>query len=152
MTDPLLDLRSIRSFMYVAEAGSFTRAAAQLSMAQSALSRQVRDLEDELGVLLLHRTGRGAELTEAGQRFLSRAKKLLLNASALSADMKALSGANIETVTLGVPPSISHILLALLLDRVKRQYPHIRMRVVEGFSGHIYEWLLSSTLPILARL
>ena len=72
-----MELRQLRYFVGVAEVGSFTKAAAVLDIAQPALSRQIRELEIELGVALLVRNGRGAVLTEAGVKFLGRAKMIL---------------------------------------------------------------------------
>jgi DNA-binding transcriptional LysR family regulator len=72
-----LDLRLVRYFTVVAEHGNFGRAAAALHVAQPSLSRQVRRLEDQLGVRLLDRTPQGSSLTGAGQAFLTEAKALL---------------------------------------------------------------------------
>lgn len=142
-----MDLRRISYFVEVAECKSFTRAGGRLAIAQSALSRQIRDLEDELGISLLHRTGRGVELTDAGKLFLERARKLLGDAEALFADAKAMNNGG-GTVSLGVPPSISQILLAPFLSRMRREKPDIRIRVVEGFSGHVSEWLLNGRIDL----
>jgi len=72
-----MELRQLRYFVGVARERNFTRAAAKLRVAQPALSRQIRQLEDELGVLLLARGTRGVELTEAGETFLGEAQSLL---------------------------------------------------------------------------
>lgn len=74
---PDFDLRLVRYFSVVAEYGNFGRAAAVLHVAQPSLSRQIRRLEDQLGVRLLDRTPQGSSLTEAGQVFLTEAKTLL---------------------------------------------------------------------------
>src|SRR5687768_4043620 len=100
-----MDLRRISYFVEVADCQSFTRAGGRLAIAQSALSRQIRDLEGELGIDLLHRTGRGVQLTDAGQQFLGRARKLLQDVDSLVAETKALKDC-CGTVSLGVPPSI----------------------------------------------
>lgn len=142
----LIDLRKLEAFNCVVEKGSLTRAAAHLTIAQSALSRKIRELEDQIGVQLFHRDGRGVIVTEAGTEFYERAKALLLDADALVSNaQRSETGGN---VTLGIPPSISHILLLPLLTRVRREYPGIRMRVVEGFSGHVQEWLLNGRIDI----
>ncbi|MGE0212666.1 MAG: LysR substrate-binding domain-containing protein [Parvibaculaceae bacterium] len=142
-----MDLRRLTYFVEVADCQSFTRAGGRLAIAQSALSRQIRDLEEELGIDLLHRTGRGVQLTDAGEQFLGRARKLLQDADSLLADTKAMNDC-CGTVSLGVLPSISQLLLTPLLNRVRRERPGLQVRVMEGFSGHIGEWLLSGRLDL----
>ena len=86
------DLRRLRYFLAVAEERNFTRAAERLHVAQPALSRQVRLLEQELGVELLHRTTHEFELTEAGAFLLERGPVLLGSADELWRDVRAASG------------------------------------------------------------
>ena len=75
-----MELRHLRYFLAVAEASNFTKAAAQLQVAQPALSRQVKHLEDEIGVELLRRNPRGVTLTAEGRLFLKEARQLLKGA------------------------------------------------------------------------
>src|SRR2546426_10211351 len=75
-----MELRHLRYFLAVGEALNFTRAAAQLRVAQPALSRQVQDLEDEIGVDLLRRSPRGVTLTAEGKLFLDEVRELLRRA------------------------------------------------------------------------
>src|SRR5262249_59606351 len=77
-----MELRHMRYFVAVAEERNFTRAAARLHLAQPSLSRQIRDLEDELGVTLLHRSKGGVKLTAAGSEYLAQARKLLADSAA----------------------------------------------------------------------
>lgn len=142
-----MELRRIRSFVEVADCQSFTRAGGRLAIAQSALSRQIRDLETELGAVLLHRTGRGVQLTDAGRTFLERGRKLLSDAELLVAETKLMENGG-GTVHLGVPPSVSQILLAPLINRLRQERPQLRLRIVEGFSGHISEWLLAGRIDL----
>jgi DNA-binding transcriptional LysR family regulator len=72
-----MELRHLRYFLAVGEALSFTKAAARLHVAQPALSRRMRDLEDEIGVDLLRRSPRGVTLTPEGKLFLAEARELL---------------------------------------------------------------------------
>ena len=142
----MLDLRQLRYFILVAEAESLSRAAAAISIAQSALSRQIRKLEDSLGMPLLYRHGRGVTLTEEGAKLLANAKPVLTRIEEieqqLKADRKAVRGA----VKLGLPPSISAVLSGPLLQEFRANYPEASLRIVDGFSVHIHEWLASGRL------
>ena len=72
-----MELRQLRYFVAIAESGSFSRAAEKVFVAQSALSHQIAQLESELGTALFHRSRRGIDLTEAGQRFAPHAVSIL---------------------------------------------------------------------------
>jgi LysR family transcriptional regulator, transcription activator of glutamate synthase operon len=87
-----MELRQLRYLDAVARRRSFTRAALELHIAQSALSQQVARLERELGVELLRRTTRRVEVTEAGQLVLARARRALAEADGVRADLDALQG------------------------------------------------------------
>src|SRR6267142_362762 len=80
MLDTCMELRHLRYFVAVAETENVSRAALKLHVSQPALSRQIRDLEDELGFLLLGRTGRSVRLTESGRTFLIEARAVLQRA------------------------------------------------------------------------
>jgi DNA-binding transcriptional LysR family regulator len=88
-----LELRRLEYFVAVARHGQFTRAAQELWITQSALSQQVRRLEAELGVQLLRRTSRGAELTAAGEALLPRAEAILAEVAHARADVDRHAGA-----------------------------------------------------------
>jgi LysR family nitrogen assimilation transcriptional regulator len=142
-----VDLRSLSYFVHVAECESFTLAGRKLAIAQPSLSRQIHDLEVDLGVRLFYRTGRGVTPTEAGAAFLEKARKLLIDAELLFADTRA-SNKGTGSVSVGVPPSVGQILLAPLLSRAREEYPGVQIRLVEGFSGHVAEWLLSGEIDL----
>ena len=88
-----MELRRLEYFVAVARHGNFTRAADALWITQSALSQQVRRLEAELGVALLRRTSRGAELTAAGEELLPRAEAILAEVAQARADLDRHAGA-----------------------------------------------------------
>lgn len=143
-----MDLRQIGYFVQVAELESFSKAAIALTVAQSALSRQVGQLERELGVRLLHRTGRGVTLTDTGRRALPGMKALLADSTRLVHDLKAEHGEPSGSVSLGVLTSVSEILLTPLLRRVHERYPRIKMQVREGLTDHVDEWVTSGKIDI----
>jgi LysR family nitrogen assimilation transcriptional regulator len=117
-------------------------------MAQSALSRRVRDLEVELGTALFYRNGRGVVLTDVGEVFLARARGILAEREALRQDMRASVSELDGTVKLAVPPSVGLVLLAPLLRQIRADLPRVRMRVMEGFSGHVAEWLAAGKVDL----
>lgn len=143
-----MELLDLRYFVSIAETGSFTKSALQNNIAQSALSRRVRDIETELGVQLFYRNGRGVLLTEVGETFLTRARGILADVEGLRQEMGRTAGVLEGTVTLAVPPSVGLILLAPLLAQIRADHPHIRMRVLEGFSGHVADWLANGKVDL----
>jgi LysR family nitrogen assimilation transcriptional regulator len=143
-----MDLRALRAFDSVAEHGSFSRAAATLGMAQSALSRQVSALERELGGRLFHRTGRGVALTELGERLAPRAGSLLTEAAAFVELSRGAREQPAGEVTLGVVPAAARGLVAALAGRLRSAYPGIRLRALEAYSGQVEEWLAAGRVDI----
>ncbi len=143
-----MDFRRLKYFVHVAELGGFSKAARFLGVAQPALSRHLRELERELGVALLYRNGRGAVLTDAGTHLLPRAKSIVEDAERAARDVQAFNAMPVGSVTLGVPPSVSQILLTPFVRRAQERYPGIRLRIIEGFSGHIHEWLLTGRVDV----
>ncbi len=143
-----MELRDMQYFIAIAETGSFTRAAVLHTIAQSALSRRVRELEADLGVTLFYRNGRGVVVTEIGETLLERSRKVLADVAQLRSDLRATGSTVQGTVTLGVPPSVGLVLLVPLLSAIRSEFPAIQMRVLEGFSGHVAEWLASGRIDL----
>ena len=143
-----MDLKQLKAFSAVAEFGSFSRAAAVLSIAQPGLSRQVKSLEGELGVKLLYRNGRGIILTEAGKLLDQYAKRILETTSRAVSELAALQSSPRGNVIIGMPPSVGFVLTSPLVSRFRTEYPSIAMRVIEGFSGHVLEWLLTGKIDV----
>lgn len=139
--EPELDLRDVRAFCRVAENGSLTRAAAVMGVAQSALSRRIAALERALGGRLFHRTGRGALPTDLGERLLPRARNLLLEADALLGEGRGERASPAGTVELALVPAVSRPLVSLLVRRLREEFPRIRLRATEGYSGEVEAWL-----------
>lgn len=124
-----MELRHLRYFVAVAEALNFTKAATRLHLAQPALSRQVSDLEEELGVDLLKRTSHGVLLTEEGKLFLAEARGLLKDADESIAKVRALARGEFGKLQVGyVPPLDLHLLPRALAEfqnlRSASQFKH----------------------------
>ncbi len=143
-----MDLRTLRYFVYVAEARSFSKAAVQLRIAQPALSRQIRKLEDEVGIALILRTRRQLELTDAGLLLLQRAHSLLRQAAQTADDVRA-HGSRIQgTLTLGVSPTICEALVPRIVRECAARHPELRLSFVEGYSGFIFQRLINQELTL----
>jgi DNA-binding transcriptional LysR family regulator len=143
-----MDLKGVRAFCSVAEGGGFSRAAATLGVAQSVLSRRVSALEAELGGRLFHRTGRGVQPTEFGDALLPRARALLAEADQLAAEARGESGSPTGSVDLGVVPGWAQPLVSKLTTRVLADYPRIRLRVHEAYSGQVEAWVANGRVEV----
>lgn len=143
-----MELRTLRYFVYIAEARSFSHASVRLRVAQPALSRQISKLEAEIGHALFLRTGRRLELTEAGQLLLTRAQALLRQASNALDEVRTFGSDLSGTVTIGVSPAITEILAPLILRECGLLHPNVKIRFVEGFSGLIFDQLLNQELML----
>ncbi len=136
-----MDLKQIRTFVYVANLRSFSKASRALNIAQPAVSRQIQALEEELRTQLLFRTTRGVEPTEAGATLVTMGENLLAVAEQLrDAVMRSPDRAGGEA-TIGLPPSLSAILAPGLVDECRRVFPDVTLHVMEGLSIFLEEWL-----------
>jgi LysR family nitrogen assimilation transcriptional regulator len=136
-----MDLKQLDYFRHVAELGSFTRAAAYLSVVQPALSRQVRALEVELGQNLFERNGRGVVLTDAGARLLEHTRGILTQIGRARQELEDQRNGDSGHVTLGLPPSLGSSVTVPLVKAFGKILPNARLATVEGLSAYILEWL-----------
>jgi len=137
-----MDLKQLEYFRHVAELGSFTRAASFLSVVQPALSRQVRQLEVELGQNLFERNGRGVVLTDAGSRLLEHARGILNQIGRARQDLEDQRSGDTGHVSLGLPPSLGRSVTVPLVKAFRLQLPKASFATVEGLSSYIVEWLI----------
>lgn len=132
-----LDLTSLRSFVAVADVGGVTRASGFLNLTQSAVSMQIKRLEETLGQPLFDRTGRGVSLTAAGEQLLGYARRMLdLNDEVLS---RMTDEAYEGTLTLGVPHDIVYPVIPQVLQRFAADYPRVRVQLVSSFTRGLKE-------------
>lgn len=143
-----MDLRQLRYFLVVCDQGSFTQAAERIPIAQSALSRHMRLLEEELGVQLLIRTGRGVTMTEQGEYLYDRARSVLAQLEDTRRNLQSWYDNPAGVVRIGMPPSTTLVMAALLLERMKARYPDIVVRLTEGLSATLTEWLATDRLDL----
>ena len=142
------DLQKWRAFVAIGELGSLTRAALFLDSNQSLLSRQLNALERECGARLFNRTGRGVELSEVGERLFPRVKALLFDAEQLEQEIHGEAREPAGRVTLGFLPSIAQPLVGRLFSEVRSKHPAVSLKVLEGSSGQVEEWLADARVDI----
>jgi len=121
----MLDLRRLRYFVVVASERNFTRAAERLHVAQPALSRQVRQLENELGIELLHRTTHSVELTEAGRELLERGSRVVDDVDALWRTMRGFGSGLVGTVVVAYGTSAGYDTAPRLLRAIAERLPEL---------------------------
>ena len=144
-----MDLKQIEYFVRVAELGSFTRAAVVLSIAQPALSRQVRLLEVELRQNLLVRNGRGAIPTEAGKVLLEHGRGILHQVERAREELGRVRGALAGRVAIGLPTSVARVMTVPLTRAFRNELPEVRLSISEGLSGAILGGLNSGHLDLV---
>ena len=143
-----MELRHLRYFLAVAEALSFTKAAAQLRVAQPALSRQVQDLEDEVGVDLLRRSPRGVTLTAEGKLFLEEVRELLKRSEESMEKVRALARGEYGELHIGYAPSLSVEILPPAMAAFRKALPRVRTVLHDLAGDELIERLLDGTLEL----
>ena len=126
-----MELRHLRYFVSVAEAASVSKAALRVHVSQPALSRQIHDLERELGVRLFVRVGRGIRLTAEGEDLLGRAREVLTRADSLGVRARALVEGSVGVLRVGATPQVIQNILPGFLTEYKRAHPGIDIELVE---------------------
>ena len=141
-----MDLRQLRAFTIVAETGNVTRAAELLNLVQPAVSRQLRLLEEGLGVTLFERARHGMILTEAGRALLVYARRAMLELDRAKAEIGRSAKGIAGIVTIGLLPSTADIIASPLVHAVRGQYPGIQLRIAMGYAGTLRQWLESGEI------
>src|SRR5260370_26671027 len=147
-----MELRHLRYFLAVAEALSFTKAAAQLRLAQPALSRRVQDLEDDIGVDLLKRGPRGVILTAEGKLFLEKTRQLLKLADESVEQVRALARGEYGELHVGYAPSPTVEILPPALAAFQKAVPRVKVLLHDLSSDELITGLRNAPLqpPIMS--
>ena len=132
-----MEFRTLQHFIAVAEALSFSAAAARLGVSQSAVSRQVQLLEQELRVRLFDRVGRKVFLTPAGRDLLERGYEVQKGLHSLASRAGELAAGSSGTLRIGATPQTLESLLARILPGFMRKHPEMRIELVEDGSGNL---------------
>jgi DNA-binding transcriptional LysR family regulator len=126
-----MNLRFLRTFVEIADNAGFARAATRLNLTQSAASRQIQALEDELGLRLFMRAGRSVRLTSEGEDLLIRSRRLLFDADAIGQRASALKTGEVGVLRVGATPQVIENLLADFLARYRKRHAGIAVHLVE---------------------
>jgi LysR family transcriptional regulator, benzoate and cis,cis-muconate-responsive activator of ben and cat genes len=122
-----MELRHLRYFVAVAEEENVSRAAVKLRVSQPGVSRQIRDLEDEIGFSLFERSAKSVRLTAAGKVFLGEARAVLQRANEAVAKARAVSGGGAGELNIGYAPSLTVRILPPALRKFQDQFPNVRV-------------------------
>ncbi|MDZ5457941.1 LysR substrate-binding domain-containing protein [Azohydromonas lata] len=143
-----MELRQLRYFVGVVEAGSLLKASARLHVAQPALGLQISSLEEELGTRLFERTSRGMQLTEAGRIFLDHAKVVLNDIERARAAVQQTDDAPRGEVAIGLPTTVALAATVPIVSACRERLPLVRLKVIEAYSGFLREWLQAGRLDV----
>lgn len=143
-----VQLRHLRYFVHIVDAGSFSRAATIANVAQPALSQQIATLEALLGVTLLHRTARGTRPTEAGLVLYRHARSILRQVDHLPTLLHEATQEPSGPVSLGMPQTLSARVGPAFIAACRTRYPKVLLRIVEGTSAQLRDSLTASKIDI----
>jgi DNA-binding transcriptional LysR family regulator len=147
-----MELRTLRAFVEVVRQGGFSEAAKVVFTTQSAVSKAVRQLEDELGLPLLNRIGHRTTLTDAGEVVYRRALTILAGRDDLIVELAELRGLSRGMLRLGLPPIGNDALFAPLFAIFRSRYPGIEIKLVEQGAKRLEEMVLSGEVDLGASL
>jgi DNA-binding transcriptional LysR family regulator len=143
-----VDVKQLKALVTVVETGSVTRAGELLHLVQPAVTRQIRSLEQELGVALFERTRHGMRPTAAGLSLTERARRALTELDRARAELAPVPGTVAGLVTVGLLESTAELLAEPLVTAVRREHPGIELRLLTAYSGHLQQWLDDGDLDV----
>jgi DNA-binding transcriptional LysR family regulator len=143
-----LNLDQLKALEAVAETGSFTAAANRLNLTQSAVSVQIRELEERFGVRLIDRLGKKAFATEAGQEVIARAKRINAEVEAMADDMRRRSEGWLGRVRFGAAPNILTYLLPPVLKGLRDSHPTLEISIRSGITRNLVGYVLRNELDL----
>lgn len=143
-----MEFKQLRSFVEVIHQGGFTQAAKTLHISQSAVSKQVAQLEQSLGIQLLDRLGSQIRLTAPGSVVLQRGEAMLRLQAELLSELDDLNQLTRGELRMGLPQLGSDTLFASLFAEYRRRYPNVTIQLLEGGSRNIEQAILSGELEV----
>lgn len=144
-----MEIRQLRAFVAIAEAGTFTAAAQRVHVTQAAISMQIQQLENELGVKLFLRAPRRVVLTEAGEQLLQRARHILRDHDAAVDEVAELAGTQRGRLRIGsASAGVTTDVLPKLFKEVRKQHADAHLSLVSGTSDALVNQLLNGELDL----
>ncbi|MEP7137394.1 MAG: LysR family transcriptional regulator [Chloroflexota bacterium] len=144
----MLNLDALKIFLTVAEQSSFSEAGRQLHLSQPAVSQIIQGLERQLGAQLFFRSGRAAQLTEAGQVLVPMARELLTSAQRVEQTILSLQGEVVGEITIGCSTASGKYLLPGIIARFRREFPQVRINVLVTSRESVMNKLLTGDIPL----
>lgn len=132
-------LRQLKGFISVATTSSFTKTSQRMHMSQAALSTMIRELENQLGCRLFHRSTRTVELTDAGRRFVPIATHVIESLESAAKDIAQLGRQEGTLLHVGVTPTVAHSLLPIVINRFREQHPHVTIHAADFSPGELVQ-------------
>ncbi len=143
-----MELRSLHYFVRIAELGSITRASAHLQIAQPALTRHIQRLEDEVDAALFTRANRGVRLTEAGEKLLESAQRILRDVERAGDEIRAHKAHPSGKIILGVTPPLCPVVVPELFARMRENFPLIELKVVHAGTARLEEFIVAGLVDL----
>ncbi len=144
-----MEIRQLRAFVAIAEAGTFTAGAVRVHVTQAAVSMQIRQLESEAGAKLFIRAPRNVILTEAGEKLLERARHILLEHDAALEEIAEFAGARRGRLRIGsASAGVTADTLPKILKEVRKRYPNADISVNSGTSDELVQQILAAEIDI----
>lgn len=143
-----MNLRQLQYFVAIVDAGSLSRAAQHLGIAQPALSQQMTALENASDVTLLVRSARGVRPTEAGTILYRHARSITRQIDQVLPLLRATAGQPAGQVNIGLPSSLAARMTLALVSECRRRYPKLRLKIVEGSSSQIANLVVNGMLDV----
>lgn len=138
-----MEIRQLKAFLAIAEAKTFTAGARRVNVTQAAISMQIRQLEEEVGLPLFTRTPRRVILTEAGEHLLERARKILREHDAAVAEIAEIAGSEHGRLRIGsASGTFAMNQLPVILQEIRRKYPNSELTVTAGTSSRLVDRIL----------
>jgi DNA-binding transcriptional LysR family regulator len=143
-----MEMRQLQALLAVADTGSVTRAAELLHVVQPAVTRQILNLESELGAVLFDRSRAGMRATDIGVQVIERARRALSELDRAREEARSSGAGLYGIVTVGLLASTAALLSVPMVSAVTERHPGVRLRVVTGYGGHLSRWLEAGDVDV----